>query len=1107
MVDRVPPAIQDVTVIYPDGQDAARDGQTIVFTALVTDATAGLDAVMLTAGDLDAAAVDQAMFDDGTNGDAVAGDGVFTAEVVVNSGQTGEFGFMIAASDVVPNASSVGGGVVLDNDAPVFTSLEVQDADNIYANGETVSLLATFDAAGYAVSADFSSLDDTFVAGSENVEDLGDGTYAIRYTISASNGAANGTYAVTAMATDAVGNAASGSVDLVLDNAGAVVTDLALDDADDILNADDAMTATATDEDNAIRAAEYFIDVLGQPGEGTAMAASDGAFDALSEGVTAPLPIAALDEGQHTLFVRAQDVTGVWGPPASLDFVVDRVPPAIQDVTVIYPDGQDAARDGQTIVFTALVTDATAGLDWVTLTAADLSAAAVDQVMYDDGTNGDAVAGDDVFTAEVVVSTGMTGEFPFTIAAADVVPNETSVTDDGAIVLDNSAPVFESLVVLDPDNIYADGETVSLLATFDAAGYAVSADFSSLDDSFVATTEDVEDRGDGTYRIRYTISHTNGRADGTYAVTVTATDAVGNTASGSVDLELDNTGAVVTALDLDDEDLILNTDAVIFATVTDDEHAIQAAEYYVDVIGLPGEGIPMDPVDGAFDSGVEEVTAPLSIAALSEGHHTLYVRAQDVTGQWGKPLALDFLVDRVPPAIRNVAVIYPEGQVAARDGQTVLFTALVTDATAGLNADRVFLTAVDVNTGAVDQLMVDDGTNGDAVAGDDVFTGAVDVSSGKTGIFSFTIAAEDIVPNASSRTGNVRLDNEVPVLSVDVQPAPRNGSGLSGEIYTEEVLLTGSYEDAPQSDFVDRVQIHVRNAVGNDVHDSPFVLAPTEDQEFSRVIRLVEGVNDVLVSVIDGAGNRTDVAFTLTRIPATETQLIGESGGTVTSPDGTLVQVPDGALLDDYEITIERFPVDELPKPVDDNVTLIGAGHRFGPEGLVFHKMFLIRLTYADSDLDVDQDGVPDFDENALAVFYWDGTTWIKAEAQGRSTSENFVDTWTNHFSVYALGVDEGSDQFNMYWTRNPFRASEGTTAVMELPRSGDVTLKIYDLEGDLVRTIADRDRVSGSANRNWDGKNDFDGYVGSGIYIYVFEYRDDTGGGQVIRKPIGVVQ
>ena len=82
-----------------------------------------------------------------------------------------------------------------------------------------------------------------------------------------------------------------------------------------------------------------------------------------------------------------------------------------------------------------------------------------------------------------------------------------------------------------------------------------------------------------------------------------------------------------------------------------------------------------------------------------------------------------------------------------------MFTATVTDAVAGVDPARVLLTATDVNSSATDLVMFDDGTNGDAVAGDDVWTRVVEVNSGLTGVFTFTVSADDIVPNGSSRTG------------------------------------------------------------------------------------------------------------------------------------------------------------------------------------------------------------------------------------------------------------------------------------------------------------------------------------------------------------------
>ena len=103
-----------------------------------------------------------------------------------------------------------------------------------------------------------------------------------------------------------------------------------------------APTATASVSDvttggNNVTAAEYFIDSVGAPGTGTAMAASDGTFDSPTEGVTATLTGAqfnALSEGSHTIHVRGRDVAGNWGAADSADFVKDTTGP---DTSITFP--------------------------------------------------------------------------------------------------------------------------------------------------------------------------------------------------------------------------------------------------------------------------------------------------------------------------------------------------------------------------------------------------------------------------------------------------------------------------------------------------------------------------------------------------------------------------------------------------------------------------------------------------------------------------------------------------------------------------------------------------------------------------------------------------
>ncbi len=121
-----------------------------------------------------------------------------------------------------------------------------------------------------------------------------------------------------------------------------------------------------------------------------------------------------------------------------------------------------------------------------------------------------------------------------------------------------SAPSFTSIT---PNaSSYKDGDTVTLTVTLadNNAGCTLTADFSTIDDQYLAGDEDVTNWGtdgvdnnsdghidepaeQGIYVITYLISTVNIRSDGTYSVSVTAVDGAGNLATSSTNLALDNT--------------------------------------------------------------------------------------------------------------------------------------------------------------------------------------------------------------------------------------------------------------------------------------------------------------------------------------------------------------------------------------------------------------------------------------------------------------------------------------------------------------------------------------------------------------------------------------
>jgi hypothetical protein len=65
----------------------------------------------------------------------------------------------------------------------------------------------------------------------------------------------------------------------------------------------------------------------------------------------------------------------------------------------------------------------------------------------------------------------------------------------------------------------------------------------------------------------------------------------------------------------------------------------------------------------------------------------------------------------------------------------------------------------------------------------------------------------------------------------------------------------------------------------------------------------------------------------------------------------------------------------------------------------------------------------------------------------------------------------------------NPFNPQ--TTIAFTIKDRGAVTVKVYNVNGELVRTLANESRAAGSYSLTWDGHNDSGQSVSSGVYFY----------------------
>ena len=65
----------------------------------------------------------------------------------------------------------------------------------------------------------------------------------------------------------------------------------------------------------------------------------------------------------------------------------------------------------------------------------------------------------------------------------------------------------------------------------------------------------------------------------------------------------------------------------------------------------------------------------------------------------------------------------------------------------------------------------------------------------------------------------------------------------------------------------------------------------------------------------------------------------------------------------------------------------------------------------------------------------------------------------------------------------NPFNPT--TTIMYELPKAGMVDVKVYDINGRLVRSVLGEHQELGTHRLQWDSKNDAGASVASGVYFY----------------------
>lgn len=418
-------------------------------------------------------------------------------------------------------------------------------------------------------------------------------------------------------------------------------------------------------------------------------------------------------------------------------------------------------KDGETpTLITAKVTDKDGNLASVKI---DLQAIGygTKENMYDDGTNGDAVAGDDIFSVEKTASASVVvGKKLLEITATDALGRFASdfvdleITTAQAPPPPTGKPPVLTDFLSDPTGAPNDGSTIVLFTVFaddpDNDLSSVVIDLSQLggdsetpmydDGSFGDLSE-----GDGIYSYETFID--SSVSTGTKLITATATDKRDNTAIAMLNFSvtvnnlkpsLDAPSALPSNVPNDGE-----TEVLLTVRATDPNGNLKSVTISLSPIsGVASQKMFDDGSNGDQSAGDNvysfETTVPSTVTV---GQKDLKITAVDQEGLTDtQHIFLQVTDANSPPEMTNAQVSDPS--IENDNSTTVTFTVEVIDPDDNLDSVRIDLSPIG---GSKSMKMWDDGENGgDDFADDNIFTAESVVSKNTpAGMKNLTIKAED----------------------------------------------------------------------------------------------------------------------------------------------------------------------------------------------------------------------------------------------------------------------------------------------------------------------------------------------------------------------------
>jgi hypothetical protein len=432
-----------------------------------------------------------------------------------------------------------------------------------------------------------------------------------------------------------------------------------------------ALTATVSGTPDQ---AEYFVDALGANGTGCAIS---GSLTSISvaipvSGATALCAdLTTLTSSNHTFYVQAHDANG-WGAPASAVLNLDKKGPAISGLTLL-PNpsngsvnlalgatASDVATGGQNITAAEYNIDggaatpmtlpgALASTESLTSTISASTVTALAQGAHTVKVRAQDALGNWGPYGTVGLSLDKTGP-PASGVSAQPNPNNgtlgVQISSGGAFYVRIDATISE--LATGASNVTAAEYFVDTVGANGTGGAMIP-----TDGSFSSTSEAVYAAVD--------LINIAAMPEGSHTIYVHGRDAAGNWGpTATTTLVIDKTGPATSGVVLNPA--VAGSQAVaVSATGTDSVHGgvvsnIGGGELFIDSLGATGTGIQMTAATAATTSTINGTIPGTTIAALSEGTHTVIVRARDAAGNWGTTSTATLTIDHTPPTFSGITL-------------------------------------------------------------------------------------------------------------------------------------------------------------------------------------------------------------------------------------------------------------------------------------------------------------------------------------------------------------------------------------------------------------------------------------------------------------------